>query len=85
VDVAFIDATFYDAGELNNRDMSEIPHPFVVESFKRFDCLDAEQRGKIKFIHLNHSNPLLNTTSKEYKHTISKGYDVAAFMERLFI
>ena len=32
VDFAFVDATFYDATEVNHRDMSEIPHPFAVET-----------------------------------------------------
>jgi len=32
VDYAFVDATFYDSAEVNHRDMSEIPHPFVVET-----------------------------------------------------
>ena len=32
VDYALIDGTFFKNGELKNRDMSEIPHPFVTES-----------------------------------------------------
>ena len=32
VDYAFLDATFYKNGEIPNRDMSEIPHPFVEET-----------------------------------------------------
>ena len=32
VDFAFIDATFFDGEELNARDISQIPHPFVIES-----------------------------------------------------
>ncbi|MBM3425732.1 MAG: pyrroloquinoline quinone biosynthesis protein PqqB, partial [Bacteroidetes bacterium] len=32
VDVALLDATFYQEGELPNRNMSEIPHPFVAET-----------------------------------------------------
>ena len=30
VDIALLDGTFFDANELPGRDMSEIPHPFVV-------------------------------------------------------
>ena len=29
VDLALVDGTFYDASEVNYRDISEIPHPFV--------------------------------------------------------
>ena len=38
--------------------MSKIPHPTVVSSVARFSALDEEERRKIRFIHLNHSNPL---------------------------
>ena len=39
VDYALIDATFYDSSEVNYRDLSEIPHPFVVESMELFDSM----------------------------------------------
>ena len=32
VDYAFLDATFYSGKEINNRDISEIPHPFIIEN-----------------------------------------------------
>ena len=77
VDYALIDATFYDAKEVNYRDLSEIPHPFVVESMELFDSIKEEEKNKIFFIHLNHTNPLINEKSEEYKLVISKGYNVA--------
>ena len=77
VDYAFLDGTFYDQKEINNRDMSEIPHPFVIESMKLFDHLEIKHKNKIYFIHLNHTNPLLNSNSKEYKYVVSNGYNVA--------
>ena len=36
VDYAFLDASFFDGEEINNRDISEIPHPFVIESMALF-------------------------------------------------
>ena len=57
VDYALIDATFYDSEEVNYRDLSEIPHPFVVESMELFDSISDEEKKKIFFIHLNHTNP----------------------------
>lgn len=57
-DIAFLDATFYSDGELGNRDMSQIPHPFVKETMQLFDSSNRETKAKIHFIHLNHSNPL---------------------------
>jgi len=77
VDYAFIDATFYDEKEINYRDISEIPHPFVIESMKLFEKFSKEEKSKIYFIHLNHTNPLLDSNSSEYKDLISKGYNVA--------
>ena len=52
VDYAFLDGTFYDQKEINNRDMSEIPHPFVIESMKLFDDLEIKHKNKIYFYSL---------------------------------
>ena len=59
VDVAFLDGTFYENGEIPGRDMSGFPHPFITRSISRFESLAPEERAKIHFIHLNHSNPAL--------------------------
>jgi pyrroloquinoline quinone biosynthesis protein B len=77
VDYALLDATFFDGDELPGRDMSEIPHPFVVESMALFDPLPAAERSKIWFIHMNHSNPLLDSNSNAYRRVIEAGYNVA--------
>lgn len=83
VDYALLDATFYADGELGNRDMSQIPHPFVSESIAAFDHLSAEDKNKVWFIHLNHTNPLLNSQSLESEHVRSQGYNIAAEGDRL--
>jgi len=77
VDYAFLDGTFYDEKEVNNRDISEIPHPFIIESLKLFNPLDKAEKNKIYFIHLNHTNPLLNSDSSEYNRVIREGFNVA--------
>ncbi|WP_421870858.1 MBL fold metallo-hydrolase [Marinoscillum sp.] len=77
VDLALLDATFYANGEVGNRDMSEIPHPFVEESMRLFDSLPASERAKIHFIHFNHTNPLLRTESDAVRLVTSKGYGIA--------
>ena len=59
VDVALIDGTFLKNGELPNRDMSQIPHPFVEESILLFKDLSDSEKQKITFIHFNHTNPLI--------------------------
>jgi pyrroloquinoline quinone biosynthesis protein B len=81
VDYAFLDATFYDNAELNYRNMSEIPHPFVVESMQRFKNLSASEKQKIYFIHLNHTNPLLNSKSPQHKELKKNGFQVAHFRQ----
>jgi pyrroloquinoline quinone biosynthesis protein B len=77
VDFAFLDGTFYDSNEINNRDISEIPHPFIIESLDLFKTLSKAEKDKIYFIHLNHTNPVLNRNSKEYNNVISKGFNIA--------
>ena len=58
VEVALLDGTFYADGEIPGRSMEDIPHPFVSESIERFAPLPAWERAKIRFTHLNHTNPL---------------------------
>ena len=77
VDYALIDATFYDSKEVNYRDISEIPHPFVIETMSLFNNSSKKEKSKIYFIHLNHTNPLLDEKSKEFNDIINKGYNVA--------
>ena len=79
VDYAFIDATFYDASEINNRPIAEIPHPLVVESMELFKTLPLKERDKIYFIHLNHTNPLLNTESGQTKTVLKSGFHIARY------
>ena len=59
VDFALLDATFYEDGELPNRNMREIPHPFVSETISLFSPLSESEKRKVKFIHFNHTNPLI--------------------------
>jgi len=39
--------------------------------------LDESEKNKIYFIHLNHTNPLLNSDSSEYNRVIREGFNVA--------
>ena len=54
LDVALLDGTFYSAGELPGRDLSQIPHPLVIDTAQRLAGVNCE----VRLIHLNHSNPL---------------------------
>ena len=85
VDVAFLDGSFYQNGEIPGRDMSMIPHPFVVESIQLFENLSPEDKAKVHFIHLNHTNPLLQENSKERMDVINAGFRIAEEGQRVFL
>jgi pyrroloquinoline quinone biosynthesis protein B len=76
VDYAFLDATFYSGKEINNRDISQIPHPFVIESLEKFKELDKKDKNKVIFIHFNHTNPVINPDSKEAKTIVEQGFRI---------
>jgi len=78
-DYAFLDAGFFSEKEIDNRDISEIPHPTVLESMELFDKLPAHEKDKVWFIHMNHTNPMLNPESEQSKLVLSKGYHIARF------
>ncbi len=77
IDYAFLDGTFYKNGELPNRDMSLIPHPFIEESIQTFSKMEQIEKAKIFFIHFNHTNPLLKSNAKELKELQEKGLNIA--------
>ena len=81
VDVAYLDATFYDDGELD-RDMSAIPHPRVVDTVTRFVERAPELAARVRLIHLNHTNPVLRPGSPERAFVEDAGLSVALTGER---
>lgn len=81
VDYAFLDATFYSGKELNNRDMSDIPHPSILESLEAFEGLSRAERGKVIFIHFNHTNPVVQPGSAERKRVTEEGFRLGAYGE----
>jgi pyrroloquinoline quinone biosynthesis protein B len=78
VDYAFLDATFYDMGELPNRDMAEVPHPLIIETTHIFIDEPISERQKIHFIHFNHTNPILKDSSSASTITTNiKDFNIA--------
>ena len=77
VDYALLDATFFTDRELPGRDMSDIPHPFVAESMALFEDLSAEDKSRVIFIHMNHTNPLLIDGSPEQAEVERRGFRFA--------
>jgi pyrroloquinoline quinone biosynthesis protein B len=76
-DYSFLDGTFYNTLELPGRNMSEIPHPFIIESMARWTNLSLIEKNKIHFIHLNHTNPLLQKNHPYRKQLLQAGYNIA--------
>ena len=65
--------------------MAEIPHPFVQESMELFKDLPVIEKRKIWFIHFNHTNPLLDTASNEYKKVKNTGFNVAVTSMKIIL
>ena len=76
-DYSFLDGTFYNTLDLPGRNMSEIPHPFIIESMERWKDLSLIEKNKIHFIHLNHTNPLLQNNHPYKKQLLLSGYNIA--------
>ena len=81
VDYAFLDATFYSGKEINNRDISQIPHPFIIESLEMFKTLDSIERKKVIFIHFNHTNPVIDLKNNEAKNVLDQGFNIGRINE----
>ena len=74
---ALLDGTFYYDDEVPNRNMSEIPHPLIIESMNYFSRLLKRDQRKIFFIHMNHTNPALLDKSAASRSIIKNGYNTA--------
>lgn len=81
VDVAYLDASFYGDGEIPGRDMSGFPHPFIQHTMDRLAKAPAEVRDrlreKVRFIHLNHTNPAQFEDSQARRILEAVGFQVA--------
>ncbi len=82
-DYALVDATFYADGELPGRDMSKVLHPFVAETMRLLDDLTAEEKSRVIFIHMNHTNPLLIDGSPQQAEVEKRGFRFARAGMRL--
>jgi pyrroloquinoline quinone biosynthesis protein B len=75
MDIALVDGTFFSIAELSKRNVQDIPHPFVEETVKRLIGVKCE----IYFIHLNHTNPLVDEFSQEKRWVENKGFKIGRF------
>ena len=77
VDIALIDGTFYNSDELKKRTINKIPHPFIIDTMNLFKNEPLNEKEKIHFIHLNHTNPLLNKKSFAFQNLINNRFKIS--------
>ena len=77
VDVAYVDGSFYDHDELPRIARDQIFHPFVTETMDRLRPCATELRQRVRFLHLNHTNPLLDPDSSAWREVHERGFRVA--------
>lgn len=82
VDVAYLDATFYDGRELPERAREEIPHPPMVDTMARLAELAESRPGAVRFLHLNHTNPAWNDPDLAAE-VDARGFRIATVGERV--
>ena len=77
VDIVLLDGTFFSVDEVAGRrsDHSGIPHPTISESLNLLGRKNDADPDLI-FIHLNHTNPVINENSKQRKVVEELKWDV---------
>lgn len=76
-DYIFIDGTFFsrkELGEIRGRKIEEVPHPPIVKSMELFAEYNLQK--KTFFTHFNHTNPILDKESEEFKTVIKQGFRI---------
>ena len=76
-DILLLDGTFYDSTELENRNINDVPHPFIMDSLVKFSLLEEVDRKKVYFTHLNHTNPAIHKSSLERLAIMNESCNVA--------
>jgi len=72
-DIALIDGSFFTREELGPR-LFEVPHPPIRETLDR---LKPEQAEKVRFLHFNHTNPVLDPESGTREEIEAAGASIA--------
>ncbi len=78
VDLAWIDGSFFDGSELPGRDLSRICHPHIADTLARLAHASAGLRERVRFVHLNHTNPCLDPHSSAAAAVRAAGCRVGA-------
>jgi len=62
---------------VQHRAISEIPHPLVQETIQLLNTKSKTFKNKVYFIHMNHTNPLLNQDGDTTKWVLKQGFRIA--------
>jgi pyrroloquinoline quinone biosynthesis protein B len=76
-DIAWVDGSFFSSDELPGRDMSKIRHPRIADTLERIAGLPQALRARVRFVHLNHTNPVLDPASAQHLQVTRAGSRVA--------
>lgn len=80
-DVLLLDGSFFDpATELPGRDPRRIPHPPIPQTMRRLAHLASSR--DIRFLHLNHTNPVWDPDSVEHRKVLGGGFQIASEGDR---
>ena len=63
--------------------MTGFPHPMIAATLERLAALPESERSKVRFLHLNHTNPALDATSGEAIEILSRGFHITKESERI--
>ncbi len=74
-DIVLLDGTFWSLDELPDRAQIEVPHPPVKQTLELLGPR-REDDPRVVFIHLNHTNPLLQPESGASRHVRELGWEV---------
>lgn len=85
VDVAYLDGTFWGPDEIGGRRISEVPHPLITSTLDRLALAAPAIRSRARFIHLNHTNPLLAGDPAALRRVAALGCGLAREGERTAI
>jgi pyrroloquinoline quinone biosynthesis protein B len=77
-EVCLLDGTFFSPEELPGRDLSEISHPFIMDTLSKFGDLTKDRR--IILTHFNHSNPVCDPASPQARTVAAAGFEIGAEM-----
>ena len=74
IEIILLDGTFWSKNELSRQ--KDVPHPPILESLELLGN-KKEQNYDIYFIHINHTNPLLNPNSNEIRILNDSGWKLS--------